>query len=225
MTPEIVALSGVSRYFTAGGQRISAVHAVDLSVREGELVVVLGRSGSGKTTLLSLVGGLDHPDDGRVVVAGQDLTRLAGADLDRFRQQTVGWVFQMSGLLPLLTAAENVGLALRIQGESEAIALERATVALANMELEARVHHRAHELSGGEQQRVALARALVKRPRLLLADEPTGQLDTETARAVLALIRKAASGGTTTIVASHDAGLAEIADRVLAMEDGRLLPS
>ena len=158
---------------------------------EGELLVVHGRSGAGKTTLLSLAGGLDRPDSGRVCVAGEELSGLSDAELERFRRDRVGWVFQASGLHPLLSAAENVALGLRIQGEPETRCRKRAMSARATVGLEARARHRAYELSGGEQQRVALARVLVKRPRLLLADEPTGQLDTQTARQVMALAREA----------------------------------
>jgi putative ABC transport system ATP-binding protein len=217
-----VLMERVTKRFRAGGRRFAALHGVDLRVARGELVVVYGRSGSGKTTLLSLAGGLDRPDEGRVEAAGAEVSSLTSAELDRFRRDRVGWVFQASGLHPLLTAAENVALGLRIQGRTEAEALESAAGALDRVGLAARARHRAHELSGGEQQRVALARALVKRPRLLLADEPTGQLDTRTARQVMDLVREAAGSGTTVLVASHDAALAEVADRALRIADGEL---
>jgi putative ABC transport system ATP-binding protein len=219
---DVVQMTGVSRRFEAGGLRVDAVRDVDLGIREGELVALLGRSGSGKTTLLSLAGGLDRPDSGEVNVGGRALQQLDEAGLDEFRRHTVGWVFQTSGLLPLLTAAENVALALRIQGLSEVRAQEMALVALEEVGLPDRAAHRAYELSGGEQQRAALARAIVKRPRLLLADEPTGQLDSETSQEVVALLREAAGSGITVLLATHDAALADAADRVLRMEDGRL---
>ena len=219
---EAVAMQAVSRRFEAGGLRVDAVRDVDLSVREGELVALLGRSGSGKTTLLSIAGGLDRPDAGHVSVTGQSLTSLDEEGLDEFRRRTVGWVFQTSGLLPLLTAAENVALALRIQGVSEGRAQQMALAALEEVGLAERAAHRAYELSGGEQQRAALARAMVKHPRLLLADEPTGQLDSETSQEVVNLLREAASAGITVLLATHDAVLADSADRVLRMEDGRL---
>ena len=219
---DVVQMTGVSRRFEAGGLRVDAVRDVDLGIREGELVALLGRSGSGKTTLLSLAGGLDRPDSGEVNVGGRALQQLDEAGLDEFRRHTVGWVFQTSGLLPLLTAAENVALALRIQGLSEVRAQEMALVALEEVGLADRASHRAYELSGGEHQRAALARAIVKRPRLLLADEPTGQLDSETSQEVVALLREAAGSGITVLLATHDAALADAADRVLRMEDGRL---
>jgi putative ABC transport system ATP-binding protein len=220
---EAVLMEAVTKHFRSGSRRLSALRHVDLSIAEGELVAVYGRSGSGKTTLLSLAGGLDRPDEGHVHAAGEEVSSLSDAALERFRRESVGWVFQASGLHPLLTAAENVALALRIQGRAATEAQEAAEVALAEVGLAARARHRAHELSGGEQQRVALARALVKRPQLLLADEPTGQLDTATARQVLVLIRAAADSGVTVLVASHDEALTEIADRVLQIQDGTLV--
>jgi len=219
---EAVAMQAVSRRFEVGGHSVDAVRGVDLSVREGELVALLGRSGSGKTTLLSLAGGLDRPDAGQVSVGGQVLGTLDEAGLDEFRRRTVGWIFQTSGLLPLLTATENVALALRIQGLPEARAGRMALAALEEVGLAERAAHRAYELSGGEQQRAALARAMVKHPRLLLADEPTGQLDSETSQEVVSLLREAASAGITVLLATHDPALADVADRVLRIEDGRL---
>ena len=197
----------------------------DLEVAEGELVLLLGRSGAGKSTLLSLIGGLDRPDAGTVTVAGQEVPALRGADLDRFLQKTVGWVFQTSGLLPLLTAAENVSLALRLMGKPEGPAMQAALTALDSVGLAARAQHRGNELSGGEQQRVAVARALIKAPHLLLADEPTAQLDTETARSIMALLREAADSGTAILFATHDESATEVADRVVRMEDGVLSAS
>jgi putative ABC transport system ATP-binding protein len=219
---ELASFTGVRRHFTTGGGRVSPLRGVDFQLGEGEMVVVMGRSGSGKTTLLSLAGGLDFPDEGRVVVAGQDVGELRGEALDRFRRDTVGWMFQTSGLLPLLTAVENVALALRLQGCTEEASDTAAAAALEQVGLEARAHHRSYELSGGEQQRVALARALVKKPRLLLADEPTGQLDTETARGIIALMRSVPDRRASVLVATHDEGLAELADRVLQLRDGQL---
>jgi putative ABC transport system ATP-binding protein len=181
-------------------------------------VAILGRSGAGKSSFLFLCGGLDRPTAGRVTVAGQDVGALAGAALERFLQGTVGWVFQSPGLLPLLTAEENVALALRLLDRPPGA----ARAALEAVGLGERVSHRGAELSGGEQQRVALARALVKEPALLIADEPTGQLDTETGRAVLHVLRRTADAGTAVLLATHDPAAAEVADRVLLMEDGVL---
>ncbi|HEX6348593.1 MAG TPA: ABC transporter ATP-binding protein [Candidatus Dormibacteraeota bacterium] len=218
MTGEVVAARGLNKRFRS----VQAVRDADLEVREGELVVLLGRSGAGKSTLLSLIGGLDRPDSGTVTVAGQDVPALRGPDLDRYLQKTVGWVFQTSGLLPLLTAAENVSLALRVGGAAEPAAMKAALTALDSVGLSARAQHRGNELSGGEQQRVALARALIKAPHLLLADEPTAQLDTETARSIMTLLREAADSGTAILFATHDETATEVADRVVRMEDGVL---
>src|SRR5438045_3939060 len=152
---EVVVARGLTRHFESGGRTVEAVKDADLEVRDGEMLVLLGRSGAGKSTLLSLIGGLDRPDAGTVTVAGLDVPGLRGPDLDRFLQKTVGWVFQTSGLLPLLTAAENVSLALRVSGDSEASAMKAALTALESVGLAARADHRGNELSAGEQQRAA----------------------------------------------------------------------
>lgn len=214
----VLTMRAVSRNFG----EVAAVHEVDLDLDEGQLVVLLGRSGSGKTTLLSLAGGLDRPDSGSIAVAGNDLSGLDAAALAEFRRKVTGWMFQAAGLLPLLSAEENVALALRIQGRSVAEAGISARAALKVVGLEDRARHRGYELSGGEQQRVALARALVKNPRLLLADEPTGQLDSETAQSVMALLRLLSEEGMTILLATHDTAFVDIADRVLTIEDGRV---
>lgn len=223
--PEALVMDRVTKHFILEGQRFSVLRGVDLTVAHGELVVLLGRSGSGKTTLLTLAGAVDRPDAGRVVLEGRDITHLHRDRVYDLRRRTVGWVFQTPGLLPLLTALENVALALEIQGQSPAAAVEPALAALAAVGLADRAQHRSFELSGGEQQRVALARALVKKPRLLLADEPTAQLDIENASEVAQLIREASRGGTTVILATHDSSLSDLADRVVHIADGHLLAS
>jgi putative ABC transport system ATP-binding protein len=221
---EIVRVTGVTKGFgaTGGRGRTEAVRGVDFTVGSGELVVLLGRSGAGKSTLLSLVGGVDSPDAGRILVSGQDVGRLRGHARDEYLRRTVGWVFQSAGLLPLLSAEENVWLAARLLGHPDAVARDEALQALDAVGLGPRAGHRAAELSGGEQLRVALARALVKTPVLLLADEPTAQLDSETGKSVLDLIRAATGSGTAILLATHDKAALEVADRVLLMEDGRL---
>ncbi|TMC81428.1 MAG: ABC transporter ATP-binding protein [Chloroflexi bacterium] len=221
---EAAVVEGVSKHFDAG-RRVEALIAVDLVVKEAELVVLLGRSGAGKSTLLTLIGGLDRPDAGTIHVGGLKVDALRGGDLDRFRQRTVGWAFQTAGLLPLLTALENVWLPLALLGQADGIAIGEARAVLRAVGLEDRADHRAYELSGGEQHRVALARALVKAPLLLLADEPTAQLDSESAREIAMLIRRAADSGTAVLFATHDRAVAEFADRVLVIEDGRVRES
>ena len=222
MAPELLVAAGLCRSYTVDGRAGDAVREVSLTVAEAEVVAVLGRSGAGKTTLLRLCGGLERPDRGRVVLAGFDVARLAGRTREEFLLRTVGWVFQRPRLLPVLTALENVAIVLQIAGEPEAGALRSARVALQAVGLEERAGHRADELSAAERRRVALARALVKAPALLVADEPTAELDAPTAATVLALLRAAADSGTAVLLATHDPQAAEVADRVLPMEGGRL---
>jgi putative ABC transport system ATP-binding protein len=223
MTHEpLVRLRDVERRYVAGGAVSTALHGVDLDVPEGELLALIGPSGSGKTTLMGVIGGLDIPDGGSVEVAGVDVAALRGEALASYRLRTVGFVFQSPGLVALMTALENVSLPLLLMGKDPAEAATQAQAALGSVGLEARARHRAFELSGGEQQRVALARALVKGPRLLLADEPTGQLDSETSAAIVGLIRSF-RGRTTIIVATHDDAVTSMADRTLRIEDGSLI--
>ena len=223
-TPEIVRATGVTKGFAASGGRgrREAVRGVDFVVGQGEMVILLGRSGAGKSTLLSLVGGIDSPDAGSIFVDGHDVGRLRGRAREEYLRTTVGWVFSSAGLLPLLSALENVWLAARVLGHRDAPARKEALQALDAVGLGPRAGHRAGELSGGEQQRVALARAMIKKPVLLLADEPTAQLDSETGKSVLDLMRDATRSGTAILLATHDQAVVEVADRVLSMEDGHL---
>lgn len=197
-----------------------ALAPTDLEVRAGELTLLLGPSGSGKTTLLNLLGGLDAPNEGRVVVEGRDLQRLSRRELTLFRREKVGFVFQFFNLVPSLTARENVLVASELVGGSPGeVDAVLARVGLAGLE-----DRFPAELSGGQQQRVAIARALAKRPRLLLADEPTGALDHETGQQVAGLLREAArSEGCAVVVVTHDEGLISFADRVVRMRDGRVV--
>jgi putative ABC transport system ATP-binding protein len=216
MTPEaLVRLRGVERRYRAGGTITTALQGLDLDVSDGELLAVIGPSGSGKTTLMGVIGGLDVADAGSVFVDGTQVTALRGEGLAAYRLRTVG-------LVPLMTALENVALPLQLMGKDPSEAETLARGALGLVGLEARGRHRAFELSGGEQQRVALARAIAKGPRLLLADEPTGQLDSETSAAIIELIRSF-RGRTTIIVATHDDAVAAMADRTVRIEDGRLI--
>jgi len=218
---DVVVAQGLSRSYGSGAAAVHAVREAELRLAEGELAVLSGPSGSGKTTLLSLVGGLDTPDTGTITVAGLELARLDRDGRERFRRDVTGWVFQAAGLLPILSSVENVMLPLLTQGRRELEARAAALDALATVGLSERAEHRAQELSGGEQQRVSLARALAKGPRLLIADEPTGELDSETALVVMQLLRGVAAGGTAVLVATHDAAFRDFADQVLLMEDGR----
>ena len=216
----------VTRTFGSGATATAALRGVTFSVGEGKLVALRGRSGSGKTTLLNVVGGLDSPDSGTVHVAGQDVTAMGERMRMRLRRETVSYIFQSFGLLPVLSAAENVGVPLRIAGVAPRERDERVTLMLSIVGLAEHARQRPAELSGGQQQRVAIARALASRPALLLADEPTGQLDAETSKQIMRLLRAVVrSEGVTALVATHDPTLIELADEVLLLEDGKIAAS
>jgi putative ABC transport system ATP-binding protein len=220
----VVDARGVVKRVHVGRDTQTALAGVDLQVRRGEFSLILGRSGSGKTTLLTILGGLQTQDEGHVHVLGHDLAAMKPRDLRSLIRREVGWVFQTAGLVPSLLASENVAFALYINGDETGVDA-RVAEALQRVGLGARSRHRTDELSGGEQQRVALARALVKSPRLLLADEPTSQLDAETSRSVVELIKEVSVSGTTVVVATHDEALEEVADSVVRLEDGRTVRS
>jgi putative ABC transport system ATP-binding protein len=219
-----VALSAVSKSFPEGGGERVVLDRVDLTVEVGELVVVLGRSGSGKSTLLNLVAGIDRPTAGRVEVGGVDLGALPERRRTLFRRDHVGFVFQFFNLLPTLTVEENLRLPLELAGRTGADDLRRAEELLAEVGLADRVGAFPDRLSGGEQQRVAVARALVHDPLLVLADEPTGNLDLDTGLAVLGLLDRLTRGaGKTLLMATHSRQVVGLADRVLAIHEGRLV--
>jgi putative ABC transport system ATP-binding protein len=212
------------RDYPMGDGIVRAVDDVSIRVMPGQLVAVRGRSGSGKTTLLSLIGALDRPTEGSAHVVGMPVSEMPEKELVAFRRKTIGFIFQAFGLLPILSAAENVEIPLRLVSAEPRERDSRVRELLELVGLKERASHRPHEMSGGEQQRVAIARALANRPRLLLADEPTGQLDSHTGRDVMALIRRiVASEGTTAIVATHDPSLIELADTVIELRDGRVV--
>ncbi len=219
---DLIACEHVTRSYQAPSGAVIAVRDVSLALQSGELVALVGASGSGKSTLLGLMGGLDRPDSGRVLIEGSDLAQLDEAARLTLRRSKVGFVFQAPGLVPLMTASENVALALEVSGTEPGAADSAAMKALQRVGLVERSRHRTYELSGGEQLRVALARALVKAPDILLADEPTGQLDSETGAAILRLLREVAASGTGVLMATHDEVLAQGADRVLTLIDGVL---
>jgi len=220
----MIEVEGVTRIFSSAGTSVRAVDDVSLTIGRGEFMAIVGRSGSGKTTLLNLIAGLDQPDDGRILVDGAEVSRFNDRQMTEFRRHQVGFVFQSFGLLPLLSAEENIDLALRIAGAGLRERHDRTRELLALVGLTERAHHRPYELSGGEQQRVAVARALANRPALVIADEPTGELDSTTGAQIFALLRDVAEAGVTVIAATHDPFVMEHVDRVLEMSDGRLLP-
>jgi putative ABC transport system ATP-binding protein len=214
----------LTRTFGHGSTAVHALRGASFTVRRGQLVALVGRSGSGKTTLLNIVGGLDAPTSGSVHVAGRNVSELSVRDRTLLRRSTVSFIFQSFGLIPMLTAAENVGIPLRITGARRAVRDERVRLLLSVVGLDGHAHQRPNELSGGQQQRVAIARALAVQPELLIADEPTGQLDSETGRQIMRLLRTVVvADGITAIVATHDPALHELADDVLSLEDGQLV--
>jgi putative ABC transport system ATP-binding protein len=223
MSEAAVHARGLAKRVGSGANRRTILSSVDIDAAEGELQVIAGRSGSGKTTLMGILGGLVAQDSGEVAIFGRRLDLVDSASRRAFIRESIGWVFQASGLLPDLTAEENVALALNMTGLYGDEADRRSKQALGWVELGNRAGHRARELSGGEQQRVALARAIVKEPLLLLADEPTSQLDTETARSMMRFIRDVADSGTTVLVATHDEAARDYADRLIHLEDGRIV--
>ena len=216
--------SGIRKQYTVGGAELMVLRDLALTVDAGEMVAIVGASGVGKSTLLHILGGLDRVSEGRVSVGGADITTLADADLVAFRNRQVGFVFQFHHLLPEFTALENAEMPLRIARAPMGEGRLRATELLTRVGLAGRLTHRPGMLSGGEQQRVAVARALVMRPAILLADEPTGDLDEQTADALHALLKEMhAAYGLTSVIATHNPRLAAACDRVLRLEGGRLL--
>lgn len=204
------------------GDQVRALDGVDMSIRQGEMVAVMGPSGSGKSTLLNMLGGLDRPSGGRVSIDGQDLTQVR--NLDVFRAQTVGFVFQLHNLLPTLTALENVEVPMQGQPMRRRARHERSRELLALVGLADRMNHLPSQLSGGQRQRVAIARALANQPSLILADEPTGNLDTTAGEEIMNLLADLnVSQGTTVIVVTHDQRVARATDRILTMRDGRIV--
>jgi lipoprotein-releasing system ATP-binding protein len=221
-----VAISGLNKAYVVGTQSIHVLRDLDLAVERGEMLAVVGASGVGKSTLLHLLGGLDRADSGSIQVADSDITRMADEALVEFRNRNVGFVFQFHHLLPEFDASENIEMPMRIARLPVREARERARALLTRVGLGERLSHRPSMLSGGEQQRVAVARALVMKPALLLADEPTGDLDENTADTLHALLREMhAEHGLTSIIATHNPRLAASCDRVLRLEQGQLRPA
>lgn len=217
---------GLNRDYVLPAHTVHAVVGVDLTVEPGSLVAVRGRSGSGKTTLLNLLGGLDRPTSGEVLLDGSDITKLDEEELVLLRRDKIGFIFQAFGLIPILSALENVEIPMRLSNKPARERHSRARELLSEVGLGERLAHRPHELSGGEQQRVAIARALANEPKVLIADEPTGQLDSRTGGSIVELIHSLVrSEGLAAVIATHDPAPIAIADRVLDLRDGRLSDS
>jgi len=224
-TEPAIQLDRVSRHYAMGNSAVRAVNEVSLTVAENEFLALLGSSGSGKSTLLNLIAGLDRPTSGSIVTGGRNLASLSSLELARYRCNTIGMIFQSFNLLPRMTLEENVELPLRLAEVGRAERPARVREALERVYLTHRLGHRPAQLSGGEQQRVAIARALVNQPKILLADEPTGNLDSATGEAILSLLRELQSQlGMTIVLVTHERPLAEaFADRLAIMGDGKLL--
>ncbi|MFF4187466.1 ABC transporter ATP-binding protein [Streptomyces sp. NPDC001691] len=223
-TGAMVRVDDLHRSYGSGAAAVHALRGVSFEVPRGELVALKGRSGSGKTTLLNLLGGLDQPDEGTITVDGTDIVGLAEEGLLELRRDRIGFIFQSFGLIPILSAAENVGVPMRLKKTDPREREDRVALLLSLVGLGGHAQQRPGELSGGQQQRVAIARALANRPALLIADEPTGQLDADTGLAVMELLRAVVrSEGVTALVATHDSQLLGLADRVLELNDGQLV--
>jgi len=214
----------VNKQYQMGEVPVTALDGVSLTVNKGEFVAIMGPSGSGKSTLLHLLGGLDETSDGEITLAGQPLSRLSDNEITVVRRRKVGFIFQFYNLLPTLTAEENIGLPLLIDGQSLDKHREKIDKLLALVSLSDRKHHKPDQLSGGQQQRVAIARAFVNDPEIVLADEPTGNLDSKSGAALLELLRKTCDElGATIVMVTHDPRAASFADRVVFLKDGKII--
>jgi putative ABC transport system ATP-binding protein len=223
---DLVEVRGVTKEYRRGGERIEVLHGIDLDIPRGDFVALMGPSGSGKTTLLNLIGGLDTPTGGTIVVDGERIDQLSGRALARWRAANVGFVFQFYNLLPMLSAQKNVELPLLLTALSGAQRRRHAAIALALVGLHDRARHKPRELSGGQEQRVAIARAIVSDPTLLVCDEPTGDLDRATADEVLTLLQVLnREHGKTVVMVTHDPKAADYASRRVLLDKGTLVPA
>jgi putative ABC transport system ATP-binding protein len=219
----IVSVKDVHRDYPVGAERVHALQGVSLEVAAGDYVAIVGPSGCGKSTLLNLIGAIDQPTSGSVTIAGRHVESMTDRDATQFRLRNIGFVFQRFYLLPILSAVENVALPMAEAGIPKQERVQRASELLEYVGLGGRLRHRPSELSGGEQQRVAIARALANRPSLLLADEPTGELDARTGTEIIRLFQRLNDDGTTLVVVTHDEDLASAARRKIHMRDGRVV--
>jgi putative ABC transport system ATP-binding protein len=219
----MIRLEGIDKSYGSGAIAVTVLRGIDLTVEEGEFVAIMGPSGSGKSTLMNLIGCLDRPDSGSVLLDGKEVSRASEGELAYIRNRTIGFIFQNFQLLPRMNALRNVELPLVYAGVSQRERKKQGQEALERVGLQDRMHHLPSELSGGQQQRVAIARALVNRPKLLLADEPTGALDTRSGETVLALFRELHQEGKTVVMITHDPDVARHADRQILIRDGVMI--
>jgi putative ABC transport system ATP-binding protein len=222
MNPEVLRVAGLERRYDMGGEVVHALRGVSLTIRRNEYVAIMGPSGSGKSTMMNILGCLDTPDAGEYWLNGEEVSKLGDDALARVRNREIGFVFQTFNLLPRASALHNVELPLIYAGLSAGERRERAEQALVRVGLAERMHHRPNELSGGQRQRVAIARALVNRPSILLADEPTGNLDSTTSEEIMAVFQELHDEGQTVVMVTHEPDIAAYAERIITLRDGKV---
>ena len=222
MNGELIRLEGLKKYYKLGTQIIKALRGIDLSITKNEYVAIMGSSGSGKSTLMNILGCLDTPTAGRYFLNGKDVSKLSEDNLAEIRNKEIGFVFQTFNLLPKYDALENVALPLIYAGVKKGERLERAAELLELVGLKDRMHHKPNELSGGQRQRVAIARAMVNHPSIILADEPTGNLDSKTSEDIMRLFSDIHKQGNTIILVTHEPDIAEFAERIIKLKDGKI---
>jgi putative ABC transport system ATP-binding protein len=222
MATEIIHLEKISRHYHVGSETVKALQEVDISINKNEFVALMGPSGSGKSTLMNVLGCLDTPTSGHYFLSGLDVSKMTDNELAEVRNKEIGFIFQTFNLLPRSTALENVMLPLIYAGVSKHERIRRAEETLASVQLADRMHHRPNELSGGQRQRVAVARALVNKPSLILADEPTGNLDSKTSVEIITLLEEIHQMGNTIVLVTHEEDIAEHAHRIIRLRDGKI---
>jgi len=222
MEKEIIRFQGIKKYYTVGNQEVKALDGVDVIIKKNEYVAIMGPSGSGKSTMMNILGCLDSPTSGSYTLNGQNVSNMKDNDLAMVRNKEIGFVFQSFNLLPRYSALDNVALPLIYAGDAKKERDQMATVALVSVDLEDRMHHKPNELSGGQKQRVAVARALVNKPSIILADEPTGNLDTKTSLDIMNLFEEIHRKGNTVIIVTHEEDIARHARRIIRLRDGHI---